>query len=342
MNNRKLEDFAKSSTRSDRTTHFKNAIHLTARQTGEAQRISQDWEGGPLSHLAHLTIPQPSADRGFRFSANGRLFGGLFLARVYCDSLAGVSGNNVDQDPIVAHLVTSGRLVYTRKGVSHTATPGQILIRDARTTWGFTCAPATRAHAVTIPRHLVLSRMGSPRALDKAYISDVTTPEVRLLQNFLEALEKSSGDLDQSVAAQKIAQDACATLFSGLLSDRFTPGIQDHPNATVNAAKNAIEKNLSRHDLSPVMISQLIGVSLRTLHRSFSDSNDSVMTFIRRRRLERAHDELLQRGATTNVSEIAARWQFADASHFIRHFKSFYGTTPAAYLRSFGTVDKEN
>ncbi|MGV9557302.1 helix-turn-helix domain-containing protein [Streptomyces sp. NPDC003522] len=336
-----MEDVAKFPVKGGRATHFKSAIHLTARQIRESQRISQEWKGGPLAHLARLTIPQPSVDRGFKFSANGRLFGDLFFARVYCDSLAGISGNDADQDPIVAHLVTSGRLIYTRNGVSHTAVPGQILIRDARTTWDFTCAPATRAHAVTIPRQLVLSRMGSPKSLGKAYVSDVTTPEVRFLQNFLEALEKSSGDLDRSVAAQEIARDACATLFSGLLSDRLSSGMQDHSNATMHAARNVIEKNLDKKDLSPVMVSRLIGVSLRTLHRSFSGSNDSVMSFIRRRRLERAHDELLQRGANANVSEIAAHWQFADASHFIRYFKSFYGTTPAAYLRNFGAAGKE-
>jgi len=35
-------------------------------------------------------------------------------------------------------------------------------------------------------------------------------------------------------------------------------------------------------------------------------------------------------------SEIAAHWQFADGSHFIRAFKKQYGQTPTAYARSTG------
>jgi len=31
------------------------------------------------------------------------------------------------------------------------------------------------------------------------------------------------------------------------------------------------------------------------------------------------------------LSELAARWQFADTSHFIRAFKRQYGQTPAKY-----------
>ncbi|MDX3072798.1 helix-turn-helix transcriptional regulator [Streptomyces sp. MI02-7b] len=82
------------------------------------------------------------------------------------------------------------------------------------------------------------------------------------------------------------------------------------------------------------MIAGILGVSLRTLHRSFSATDESIMTFMRRRRLQNAHDDLLRCGNPVGVSEIAARWHFSDASHFIRAFKAAYGTTPAAYLRT--------
>ncbi|AWW35891.1 helix-turn-helix domain-containing protein [Streptomyces cadmiisoli] len=114
-------------------------------------------------------------------------------------------------------------------------------------------------------------------------------------------------------------------------------GLSGRRAAMVRAAKDAIETNLDKRDLSPAMVARLLGVSLRTLHRSFAASDDSIMSFARRRRLEEAHDDLIRSGATTGISEIAARWHFSDASHFIRHFKSVYGTTPAAYLRNHST-----
>ncbi|WP_432041612.1 helix-turn-helix domain-containing protein [Streptomyces cadmiisoli] len=340
MSDQKMEDVADPALSRGRTIDFKTNINLTARQIQETEHLFQDWEGGPLAHLTRLSIPNQSAYPGFKFSARGHLFDGLLSVKVYCDSLAGTSGNYLDQDPVVADLVTSGRIVFTGKEGSHTVTPGRICIRDTKASWEFSCAPATHVRVVRIPRHLVFSRIGSTRVLNQAYLSDVTAPEVRFLVNFLESIEKSSTELERSTSAQSIALDACATVFSGMLSDNSVSGIQDHPNATVRAAKNVIERNLDRNDLSPALIAQMVGVSLRTLHRSFAESDDSIMAFARRRRLEKAHGELVRMGSTAKVSEIAARWQFSDASHFIRQFKAFYGATPAAYLRNYGSAGR--
>ncbi|MCW8103634.1 helix-turn-helix domain-containing protein [Streptomyces tauricus] len=98
-------------------------------------------------------------------------------------------------------------------------------------------------------------------------------------------------------------------------------------------AKALIERRVEDPDISPIFIAQTLDVSLRTLHRSFSTSGHSVMSFVRRCRLQRAHEDLIDSGEADKVSEIAARWFFSDASHFIRNFKSIYGETPAAYLR---------
>ncbi|WP_257980997.1 helix-turn-helix domain-containing protein, partial [Streptomyces sp. CB02959] len=145
---------------------------------------------------------------------------------------------------------------------------------------------------------------------------------------------KSAHDLDRSAFTQDLALNACASLFSGMLSERAAESISDHPRTMVEVAKNAIENNLNKPDLSPAMIARIVGVSVRTLHRSFAAADDSVMAFARRRRLEKAHDDLVRMGNLASVSELAARWHFTDASHFIRHFKSFYGITPTAYLKN--------
>lgn len=312
---------------------YRERMSLSAEQAQVSERHFTQWERGPFSHLIRLAVPRPAVYRGFRFAANGHLIDGLLSAQVYCDSLTGVSGNNHDRDPIVADLVTSGWIEFLGGKKRHAVRPGQICIRDTKSSWQFSCSPATTAHVISIPRHLVAAHLGSLKALSDAYVSDVDVPEVRFFVNFLETIKRSSGELEGSVAAQRMARDALATLFSRIISERPGPGLDDHPRAVVVAAKNVIEKHLESGDLSPPMVARSVGVSLRTLHRCFSASDDSVMAFARRRRLQRAHDELMDVGGAAGMSEIAARWHFSDASHFIRHFKSFYGATPAAYLR---------
>ncbi|MFJ1974010.1 helix-turn-helix domain-containing protein [Streptomyces sp. NPDC087903] len=40
-----------------------------------------------------------------------------------------------------------------------------------------------------------------------------------------------------------------------------------------------------------------------------------------------------------SVSELAAHWQFADSSHFIRAFRKRHGQTPAQFARSAGATE---
>ncbi|MFJ3671077.1 helix-turn-helix transcriptional regulator [Streptomyces sp. NPDC090106] len=120
------------------------------------------------------------------------------------------------------------------------------------------------------------------------------------------------------------------------------PGAADPATRDLSSeAISVIEARLLDPDLTPSLIARTLGVSLRTLHRSFSASGYSVMSFVRRRRLQKAHDDLLNSGDVGLVSEIAARWFFSDASHFIRKFKSLYGVTPAVYLRNSEALSPE-
>lgn len=104
-----------------------------------------------------------------------------------------------------------------------------------------------------------------------------------------------------------------------------------YPNVVLAAARAFIEEHLDDPDLTPPTVAGALHVSVRTLHRTFSDADDSVMAYVRRQRLRRARAHLLQPRA--RVAEVAARWQFSDTSHFIRQFKTIYGVTPAAFVR---------
>ncbi|MGW3107149.1 helix-turn-helix transcriptional regulator [Streptomyces sp. NPDC001100] len=80
-------------------------------------------------------------------------------------------------------------------------------------------------------------------------------------------------------------------------------------------------------ELTPAAIARALNVSVRTLHRAFADG-ESVMAHVRRRRLEGAHRELGLPGSPLTVADVAARWQFADPSHFRRAYRGTYGQSP--------------
>lgn len=63
-------------------------------------------------------------------------------------------------------------------------------------------------------------------------------------------------------------------------------------------------------------------------------AGESAAAYIRHRRLEEAQLALTASSTPLTVTELAAYWQFADSSHFIRAFKKRYGRTPTEQARS--------
>ncbi|NGO10062.1 helix-turn-helix domain-containing protein [Streptomyces sp. HC44] len=108
--------------------------------------------------------------------------------------------------------------------------------------------------------------------------------------------------------------------------------------ALTRAAKGLANSHLADPELSPAMLARELNISVRTLQRAFAAVGESVTTYIRHRRLEEARLALTAPSGRWSVSELAAHWQFADSSHFIRAFKKHYGQTPTEYARSTGAA----
>lgn len=104
--------------------------------------------------------------------------------------------------------------------------------------------------------------------------------------------------------------------------------------ALAQAAKDLVDSHLADPELSGTMLARELNVSVRNLQRAFAAVGESVTAYIRQRRLEEARLALTAPSGRLSVSELAAHWQFADSSHFIRAFKKHYGRTPTEYARS--------
>ena len=94
------------------------------------------------------------------------------------------------------------------------------------------------------------------------------------------------------------------------------------------------DDRLADPDLSPTTLARELNVSVRTLHRAFATVEEPVAVYVRRRRSNERGLNWQRPSAWPDVSEVAARWQFADGSHFIRAFKKQCGETPAQFARS--------
>jgi AraC-like DNA-binding protein len=102
--------------------------------------------------------------------------------------------------------------------------------------------------------------------------------------------------------------------------------------ALLERIRTFIERSLSDPQLSPASIAAAHFISLRTLHKLFETQQTTVAGWIRRRRLERCAQDLLDPAlAGEPVGAIGARWGLVNPAHFSRAFRAAHGLPPSEY-----------
>lgn len=293
------------------------------------QRAARDSWSQMLSstHLPwDITELESDPGRGFGASVRRRHLADLVLVDCSCDPCAGARRGyeigRTDDEYLVMLMTLGGREVVVQGDRESQLTSGSIVAWDSAAPARFLVQEPLVKRSLFVPKS-ALSEVGARGELLTGSVLDGDAPAVILLRNYLDALARTIDDLPLS--ALPAARNATIELLvAALQAPAEAPGVS--PLATRHAAERYIDRNLAEHQLSPVTVAAGLGISVRSLHRAFEDSGETVSGFIRLRRLARAHDDLL---AGTPVSQVARRWRFADPSHFSRSFKRYYGHSPS-------------
>jgi len=95
---------------------------------------------------------------------------------------------------------------------------------------------------------------------------------------------------------------------------------------------NYIETNLPESTLGPVEIASALRISIRHVHRVFSNQGFTVADWIRTQRLRRCRTDLCDpRLQAKSITEIAFYWGFNDSAHFSHAFKKQYQISPREF-----------
>jgi AraC-like DNA-binding protein len=273
-----------------------------------------------------LTLPRRS-EGAYRVRIRARRLLGIPVEDQYSDAVAGATGGPRGHhgDLIVTHIMLSGEWRFTARNQTSRAGAGTLCVRRNEEPWDMEAARGTRAVAVGLPASAI--RFPSKTL---AVTAEQTSPAARLLLAQLRLLAEVGDELGPASATT--ARNATLELFQGLVNDQVMDDAEFAP-ALLEAAKDYIEDRLlDDPDLNPRTIARALHVSVRTLYRVFAQGDtSSVMAYVRERRLERARAELASTRLT--VSEVAARWHFADGGHLTKAYKRHFGETPTAGRR---------
>jgi AraC-like DNA-binding protein len=202
--------------------------------------------------------------------------------------------------------------------------PGDAVVWDSSQPARFTVRERLHKQTLIIPPAALRDVPGGTRVVGGTVLCG-NAPAVRLLSGFLGLLLGNSDGF--TAAAASAARAAALELVVAAARDASTPVSSALGRSLRPLMDTWIDHHLTTGEITPAALAAAHAVSVRTVHRLFAESGETVGGVVRSRRLARARRELLEENHP--VADIAMRWGFADASHFTRLFRQEYGCTPS-------------
>ena len=103
----------------------------------------------------------------------------------------------------------------------------------------------------------------------------------------------------------------------------------------LDLAKQYMLIHISNSKVSPSLVADELDISVRYLHWLFKQTNETVIQFLIRKRIELAQLLLVSSSKSTfNITEVAFMCGFNDSTHFSRRFKQQAGISPSEFRKN--------
>ncbi|MEU2281691.1 helix-turn-helix domain-containing protein [Streptomyces sp. NPDC013178] len=281
-----------------------------------------------------VAVPRRRTE-GFRGAVTAQAIGGMQVATVDADPHTVFRTPSLirrsPQDDFLVNLAVRGSVIVTQDERDAVLRPGEFALYDSARPCRITGLDRFGLVSLKIPRALFIAYCRLPQ--------DATATVVRgdhgvgaLFSPYLRSLTRHAAELAPDVVQQvgiNVLELLGAALPKGLASG---DGSALPRSAQWLRARQYIAEHLADPQLSPAMVADALGVSVRYLQVLFRAEGTSPSRSIQEQRLERAARLLTDpRHARRTITDIAFGLGFKDASHFTRAFKNHYGTGPRAY-----------
>lgn len=236
-----------------------------------------------------------------------------------------------------ARIASRGRTFEVRAGEASLINPDDDLAMD----WSGDCRKLiVRIDATAMQRfaeQFFGSYLSRPLQFDNAVSwSGAPLGVARgLIDMIVDHIDTERGPFGYSDAQHHIE----SALFSSLLvaqDHSMSRWVGNRSPAVPRAVKRA-EDYIVAHAGEDITVTDLVeasGVSTRTLFESFRRFKGvTPMQYLRRYRLDRAHEELSKPGCTASITEVAMRWNFDQLGRFASYYASVFGERPSDTLR---------
>lgn len=275
--------------------------------------------------------------------------GGLFIGEISARRHAGLSMACIrtnagriskryrpDRNDDRQCFLVAQRSGYTRVeqgGQTVNLAPGDVFIMDSASDCDMQPMGLIEHVSISLPRDQVAHSLKNKRVLfGKVSSGCFSGTTLRLILNQFYHQERATGDSPRETEAMVSA--FCSLLGSSLLGSETDDCSSVMGSNLLDQVRGIIDGCLAHTSLTPVMIAQRAGISVRHLYRLFEEQGDSVCRYIQRSRLQRSADDLANlTGRDESITAIAYKWGFTDSAHFSRSFKKQFQLSPREYRK---------
>jgi AraC-like DNA-binding protein len=217
-----------------------------------------------------------------------------------------------------------------------TTAPGDFII--ARLDLPFETRPlSTYAHEVWLVPQQALAPFMPASRLPMMHHITAANPVGKLLSAYLDGLRDGIANM-MPETLDRVIDNLCRLVGIGCGTEA-----REQPEAVQEArlagAKQYIRRHLCDPHLCPARVATALGISLRTLHLAFEQTDTSVARHILQERLEACRTTLLN-DRSRPVTDIAFAWGFNSLSGFYRAFRSAFGTAPGDLRAAAGNLSQ--
>jgi AraC-like DNA-binding protein len=221
-------------------------------------------------------------------------------------------------------LQLRGRTVVDQSDETVALNANDIAICDGRLPFRAAIHDGTRTMAV-IPRALIDRR--APWLRQRPFMKfGPNSPFIDLARRHL--LQLVTGDSNLTDSATSVLTDNLCNLLTLASATHIAPA-RLQSELQIEAMLAFCRQHLHDAELSPQLVADRFGISVRTLHSRFKQIGHSFSRWVLDNRLEACRVALSdQNQRALNISEIAYRWGFNDLSHFNKTFRTRFDMTP--------------
>lgn len=229
---------------------------------------------------------------------------------------------------VIAQL--QGLRRYCQNGNEAILRSGDTTLIDSTTPWSSYCSGDCSRLYLRVPQRMIEKQLRSrrlPFARRIAGDSGLGAILFRLSTSLFEQAESLSFSEERS------AMLGYLNILSACVGgDGFSSSAGHRRLELSTRILNYIESHLTDSSLGPAEIAAALSISVRHVHRVFSQQECTLAEWIRTKRLQRCCKDLRDsRLRTKSITEIAFYWGFNDSAHFSHAFKKKFHMSPRMF-----------